>query len=78
MIVTPEYEDKLLRFNRAAARSAVFLSLLAQIQRPLQQQGSERRHIVYGYYTSSGYLGLEGSRWILFATEAEYREYLEE
>lgn len=33
---------------------------------------------MYGYYVSYGYLGLVGSRWMLFATEAEYKEFLEE
>lgn len=29
-----------------------------------------------GYVTSYGYMGLVSGRWILFATEAEYYEYL--
>ena len=29
-----------------------------------------------GYYTPSGYFGLVSGRWMLFATEAEYAEYL--
>lgn len=31
-----------------------------------------------GYYTSSGYMGLVDGRYILFASEQEYREYVEE
>lgn len=31
-----------------------------------------------GYYTTSGYMGLVGNEWILFATEEEYREYLQD
>lgn len=31
-----------------------------------------------GYYISSGYKGLVKDRWMLFATEAEYHEYMEE
>lgn len=30
-----------------------------------------------GFYTIFGYLGLVGNRWILFATENEYFEYIE-
>lgn len=30
-----------------------------------------------GFYTKYGYFGLVGNRWILFATENEYFEYLE-
>lgn len=30
----------------------------------------------YGYYTQSGYRGLVNGEWMLFATEAEYREYV--
>ena len=33
---------------------------------------------MYGYYTSSGYMGLVGSRWMLFVSEAEYRDYISE
>lgn len=29
-----------------------------------------------GYYTSSGYMGLVDGRYILFACEEEYREYI--
>ena len=31
-----------------------------------------------GYYTASGYIGLVEGRYILFASEQEYREYMEE
>lgn len=31
-----------------------------------------------GYYTNYGYMGLVDGNWILFATEAEYYEYLKE
>lgn len=31
-----------------------------------------------GYYTAGGYMGLVGKEYILFASEADYREYLEE
>lgn len=31
-----------------------------------------------GYYTASGYMGLVEGRYILFASEQEYREYVEE
>jgi hypothetical protein len=33
---------------------------------------------MYGYYVSSGYMGQVGTQWMLFATEAEYKEYLED
>lgn len=33
---------------------------------------------MYGYYVSCGFMGRVGTRWMLFATETEYREYLEE
>lgn len=31
-----------------------------------------------GYLTNAGYFGWVGNRYMLFATEAEYIEYLEE
>ena len=31
-----------------------------------------------GYYISSGYCGLVSGNWMLFATEAEYYDYVEE
>lgn len=31
----------------------------------------------YGYYISSGYYGRVGNRWMLFATEEEYVEYIQ-
>ena len=31
-----------------------------------------------GYYVASGYMGYVGDKYILFATEEEYREYIEE
>ena len=31
-----------------------------------------------GYYTASGYMGLVEGRYILFASEQEDREYMEE
>lgn len=33
---------------------------------------------MYGYPISCGYKGLVDGKWMLFATEAEYREYIEE
>ena len=31
-----------------------------------------------GYYSSSGYMGYVEGRWVLFASEQDYREYMEE
>ncbi len=31
-----------------------------------------------GYHTASGYMGLVNGIYILFASEGEYREYMEE
>ncbi len=31
-----------------------------------------------GYNTSEGYMGLVDGRYVLFASEADYREYMEE
>ncbi len=31
-----------------------------------------------GYHTSDGYMGLVEGRYILFASEADYRDYVEE
>ena len=31
-----------------------------------------------GYHTADGYMGLVGGKYILFASETDYREYLEE
>jgi hypothetical protein len=33
---------------------------------------------VYGYYVSYGYEGFVDGHWMLFATESEYHEYVEE
>lgn len=33
---------------------------------------------MYGYYISYGYKGLVDGRWMLFATQDEYYEYMEE
>lgn len=32
----------------------------------------------YGYVTSFGYMGLVAGKWMLFASELEYYEYLKE
>lgn len=31
-----------------------------------------------GYYVASGYMGYVGDKYMLFATEEEYKEYMEE
>ena len=31
---------------------------------------------MYGYYISTGYKGLVNNRWITFATEEDYKEYI--
>ena len=31
---------------------------------------------MYGYYTASGYMGYIRGKWMLFATESEYFEYM--
>lgn len=33
---------------------------------------------MYGYYTAYGFMGRVGSRWMLFASEAEYIDYVSE
>lgn len=33
---------------------------------------------MYGYLVSCGYKGLVDGKWMLFATESEYREYIRE
>lgn len=33
---------------------------------------------MYGYYTPAGYMGWIGYRFMLFATEQEYYEYMED
>lgn len=33
---------------------------------------------MYGYFVSYGYMGLVNGVWMLFATEAEYKEYMSE
>ena len=30
-----------------------------------------------GYYNNSGYMGYVGGRWVLFACESDYVEYME-
>lgn len=31
-----------------------------------------------GYFTSAGYMGFVAGRWMLFVSESEYYEYLED
>lgn len=31
-----------------------------------------------GYYNNSGYMGYVDGRWVLFASEGDYQEYMEE
>lgn len=38
----------------------------------------DKRQERYGFHTASGYLGKVKNKWMLFATEQEYNEYLEE
>lgn len=33
---------------------------------------------MYGYYVQAGFMGLVDSRWMLFATESDYIDYLSE
>ena len=33
---------------------------------------------MYGYFVSYGYMGLVNGVWMLFATEAEYQDYMSE
>ena len=34
--------------------------------------------ILKGYYVPSGYMGLVGDKYILFASESDYEEFVEE
>lgn len=34
--------------------------------------------MLYGYFTPSGYMGLVSGRWMLFSTETDYIDYLQE
>ena len=38
----------------------------------------ERRIEMKGYYISSGYMGWIGTRWMLFASDTEYKEWMED
>ena len=38
----------------------------------------ERRSVMKGYYNNSGYMGYVEGRWVLFACEQDYTEYMEE
>ena len=39
---------------------------------------AERKDDMKGYDTASGYMGLIDGRYVLFASEAEYADYMEE
>lgn len=41
-----------------------------------QERSSSKRKL-YGYPVNSGYMGLVGDSYILFATEGDYIEYME-
>lgn len=47
-----------------------------QILKNLQDEQEEMH--MKGYTTSAGYMGWVEGRYILFASECEYREYIEE
>jgi hypothetical protein len=34
--------------------------------------------VMKGYYNGAGYMGYVEGRWVLFASESDYREYMEE
>ena len=38
--------------------------------------GGKRRNVMKGYDTAGGYMGFIGGRYILFASEAEYVDYM--
>lgn len=43
--------------------------------RPAEPLRKEAKSL-YGYLTSSGYMGLVEGEWMLFATETDYIEYM--
>ena len=45
---------------------------------PVQTDSSERSRIMKGYMTAEGYMGYVGGRYILFVSESEYLDYMEE
>ena len=34
--------------------------------------------MIKGYFVSEGYMGYVDGRWVLFASESDYREYMSE
>ena len=38
----------------------------------------KRRHGMKGYYITEGYMGYVNGRYMLFANESDYRDYLED
>ena len=45
---------------------------------PVQTDSIERSRIMKGYMTAEGYMGYVGGRYILFVSESEYLDYMEE
>ena len=40
--------------------------------------GARKETTMYGYLTQYGFMGRVGTRWMLFASEAEYLDYVSE
>ena len=45
---------------------------------PVQTDSIERSRTMKGYMTAEGYMGYVGGRYILFVSESEYLDYMEE
>lgn len=75
--------------GRYAAGEKVFISFLITVRISGQlflydgavrteTPTDERRYGMKGYYNSIGYMGYVEGRWVLFACEQDYFEYMEE
>ena len=51
---------------------------LADGYRTYKYIAAERRTIMRGYYVNSGYMGLVDGSFRLFASESDYKDYMED
>ena len=54
------------------------LSSPAAIRKTKAAESEQEDTIMKGYYNNSGYMGYVAGSWVLFASEGDYRDYMED
>ena len=52
--------------------------MVSSVQKEDKSDFEQEVSCMKGYNTSDGYMGLVDGRYVLFASEADYREYMED